>query len=82
MEALEYVKVHYSQMLDPRRDTRLNATVQVLGQSALVVDAKALYDAAQKPHVHNFDDKRTGIEVQVLKERMQACELSNLMRAA
>ncbi|CAK0870696.1 unnamed protein product, partial [Prorocentrum cordatum] len=25
-----------------------------------------------KPHVHNFDDKRTGIEVQVLKERMTA----------
>ncbi|CAK0812099.1 unnamed protein product [Prorocentrum cordatum] len=65
-------KVHYSLMLDPTRDPRLNGTMTVLGKSALVVDAKALYDAAQKPHVHNFDDKRTGIEVQVLKERMTA----------
>ena len=33
-------------------------------ESALIVDAKALYDAAQKEHVHN---RRTGIEVMVLK---------------
>ena len=40
--------------------------------SGLVIDAKALYDAARKVHVHNFEDKRTGIAVMVLKEKMKA----------
>jgi hypothetical protein len=46
--------------------------MQVLGPSAIVIDAKALYDAAKKEHVHNFEDKRTGIEVMVLKEKLKA----------
>eukprot|EP00959_Pyramimonas_sp_CCMP1952_P289053 6045295-Pyramimonas_sp.AAC.1 len=42
------------------------------GESALVVDAKALYDAAQKESITSFQDKRTGIEVLALRERMEA----------
>eukprot|EP00975_Prorocentrum_lima_P018632 3921010-Prorocentrum_lima.AAC.1 len=37
-----------------------------------MVDAKALYDASQKEHVHNFDDRRTGSEVMVLKQAMKS----------
>ena len=35
--------------------------MQWLGESALVIEAKALYDAAQKEHVLNFED-RHGVE--------------------
>eukprot|EP00959_Pyramimonas_sp_CCMP1952_P383362 8033021-Pyramimonas_sp.AAC.1 len=42
------------------------------GESALVVDAKALYDAAQKEGITSFQDKRTGIEVLALREMMEA----------
>ena len=58
--------------MDARRDPRTDHTMQVLGTSALVIDAAALYDATRKEHVHNFEDKRTGIEVMVLKEKMKA----------
>ena len=66
------MKTFWSRCLNHRRDPRADLTMQIVGRSALVVDAKALYDAAQKEHVHNFDDRRTGIEVMVLKERMKA----------
>jgi hypothetical protein len=72
VDALEFAKCFWSLSLDDRRDPRADHTMQVLGTSALVIDAKALYDAARKEHVHNFEDKRTGIEVMVLKEKMKA----------
>jgi hypothetical protein len=50
--------------------------MQWLGESALVIDAKALYGAAQKEHVHNFKDRSTGIEVMVLKQRMKAAAVT------
>eukprot|EP00959_Pyramimonas_sp_CCMP1952_P462549 9483432-Pyramimonas_sp.AAC.1 len=42
------------------------------GESALVVDAKALYGAAQKESITSFQDKWTGIEALALRERMEA----------
>ena len=72
VDALEFAKCFWSLCMDDRRDPRADHTMQVLGTSALVIDAKALFDAARKEHVHNFEDKRTGIEVMVLKEKMKA----------
>ena len=69
---MEFTKVFYSLAYDNRQDPRSDNTMCTMGPSALVIDAKALYDAAQKPHVHNFEDRRTGIEVMVVKERMTA----------
>jgi hypothetical protein len=59
-------------MLDPRQDPRRDETMQKANRSALIIDAKALFDAAQREHVGRIADKRTGIEVMVLKERMHA----------
>ena len=73
VDALEFVKTFYALMLDPRRDPRQDSTMQDLGMSALVVDAKALYDAAVKDGLSSVTDKRTAIEVTVIKERMRAC---------
>jgi hypothetical protein len=46
------------------------------GGCRLLVDAKALYNAAQKEHVRNFEDHRTGIEVMVMKQRMKAAAVN------
>ena len=73
VDALEFVKTFYALMLDPRRDPRQDSAMQDLGMSALVVDAKALYDAAVKDGLSSVTDKRTAIEVTVIKERMRAC---------
>ena len=72
VDALEFIKVFYSLMLDHRRDPRKDETMQMLGVSALVIDAKALYDAAVKDGVATATDKRTAIEIAVLRERMTA----------
>jgi hypothetical protein len=72
VDALEQVKVFWSLMQDPHLDPRADATMIAAGPSALLTDAKALYDASQKEHVGNFEDRRTGIEVMVIKERMAA----------
>ena len=76
VDALEFTKCFYSLCLDDRRDPNADWTMQCLLESALIVDAKALYDAAQKERVHNFEDRRTGIEVMVLKQRMHAAQIS------
>ena len=76
VDALEFTKCFYSLCLDNRRDPSADWTMQCLPESALIVDAKALYDAAQKEHVHNFEDRRTGIEVMVLKQRMHAAQVT------
>jgi hypothetical protein len=52
-DALEFAKCFWSLSLDDRRDPRADYTMQVLGPSAIVIDAKALYDAAKKEHVRN-----------------------------
>jgi hypothetical protein len=72
VDALELVKVYWSLLIDSTRDPTDDYTMQCIGDSALVIDAKALYDAAQKEQLHSFNDKRTGIEVMVLRERMRA----------
>ena len=46
--------------------------VLAAGGSALVIDAKALYDAAQKESITSFQDRRTAIEGLALRERMEA----------
>ncbi|CAK0855240.1 unnamed protein product, partial [Prorocentrum cordatum] len=53
-------------------DITKDESTHMAGESALVVDAKALYDAAQKESIISFQDKRTGIEVLALRERMEA----------
>ena len=72
VDALEFVKTFISLCEDNRRNPMADLTMQQLGPSALIIDAKALFDAAQKEHLHNFEDKRTGIEVMVLKQRTAA----------
>jgi hypothetical protein len=76
VDSPEYVKTFWALMRYPEADPREASTMELAGPSALVIDAKALYDAAQKEHVHNFAEKRTAIEMMVLKDRMRASQTS------
>ena len=54
VDALEYLMTLWSFMRDPPQDPRSDETAKAAGSSALVVDAKALYDAAQRENVSNI----------------------------
>ena len=72
-DALEYVKCFWATMLNPDLDPLEDASMHGT-QSALVVDAKALYDATKKDGVQGFLDKRTGIEILSLREHLEASQ--------
>ena len=46
----------------------------VISKTALVVDAKALYDSIRAEVSQLSGDKRTKIEVMIVKEKMQECQ--------
>eukprot|EP00975_Prorocentrum_lima_P026675 5608263-Prorocentrum_lima.AAC.1 len=49
--------------------------MQSAGPSCLMVDTKALYDASQKEHVHNLDDRRTFADgLTKTSARQQLCD--------
>ena len=72
LDALEYVKCLCALMRDPHADPMEGSTMHLRSQSLMVIDAKALYDAAQRDGVTSLTDKRTGIEVLSLRERLSA----------
>ena len=72
VDNLDYVKTFWQLMKNPWLDPRGEDTTQRAGPSCLIVDAKSLYDASQKEHIHNFQDRRTGIEVMVIKQTMRS----------
>ena len=71
-DSLEYVKSFWTLIRLPDKDPLDDATMHHSNESLLVVDAKALYDAAQRDGMTGFTDKRTGIEILSLRERLKA----------
>ena len=72
VDALELVMTTWSLARWPDLDPRDNSTMQAAGPSAIVVDAKSLHDALRREHMGAAADKRTGIELMVIKERLTA----------
>ena len=72
VDAMEHVLATWSLCRYPNMDPRADDTLKVAGPSALVLDAKSLYDALGREHMNSITDKRTGIELMVIKERLAA----------
>ena len=71
MDALEFAKRFWAAMnYDDVDATKQGERTRYAEEPVLVVDAKALYDAAQKESITSFQDQITGIEVTALRERM------------
>eukprot|EP00959_Pyramimonas_sp_CCMP1952_P372594 7802653-Pyramimonas_sp.AAC.1 len=66
MGGLEFAKRFWAAMIYDGAGVTKDECTRMAGESALVVDAKALYDAARKEGVASFQDKRTGIEALAL----------------
>ena len=72
VDAMEHVLATWSLCRYPNMDPRADDTLKVAGPSALVLDAKSLYDALGREHMNSITDKRIGIELMVIKERLAA----------
>ena len=72
VDAVDHLCVHWAHILDPHKPlAELMAQPSSL-EPTLVTDAKALYDSYQREALgNNLTDKRTGLEVKVMKERLQ-----------
>ena len=57
LDALQWVKVYWSLLTESTRDPSDDYTIQCIGNSALVIEAKALYDAAQKEQLHSSKEQ-------------------------
>ena len=70
VDAMECVEIFFDCGLNPELDPRTGEAL-TKWESALVIDAKALYDAARKENtIQSFDDRRAGIDIHILKRRM------------
>ncbi|CAJ1379598.1 unnamed protein product, partial [Effrenium voratum] len=70
LDELTLTKLFYSLMLNPDQDLRKSETVQAAGESAMVVDARALYDATQRETIQNAGDKRAAIQILCIKDAL------------
>ena len=70
LDELTLTKLFYSLMLNPDQDLRKSETVQAAGESAMVGDARALYDATQRETIQNAGDKRAAIEILCVKDAL------------
>ncbi|CAK0802739.1 unnamed protein product, partial [Prorocentrum cordatum] len=70
--AREFAKRSRAAMIYDGVGITMDESTHMAGESALVVDAKALYDAAQTEGITSFQDKRASIEVLALRERTAA----------
>ncbi|CAE6924520.1 GIP [Symbiodinium sp. CCMP2592] len=71
VDEMMLLRTMISLMLDPRQDPKDPATAKWVGEAAIVVDAKALYDALKRPGFNSQHDKRTGIEIICIQEELE-----------
>eukprot|EP00435_Cladocopium_sp_Y103_P048742 s282_g14.t1 len=70
MDALEYLMILWHGCMIPDFDLRYLDTQDIAMQSALVIDAKALFDSLKAEVPQLQGDKRTKIEVMITKQKM------------
>ena len=73
MDAMEYLMTFWQGCFDVAFELRNPGETGRIQESALVIDAKALYDSlkAEVPQIQG--DKRTKIEAMIIKEKMKEC---------
>ena len=72
VDALEWAKVFIALILQPDKKADDESLCRVLGQSPVVTDAKARYDASRSESAGlGLTEKRTAIELKILSERME-----------
>ena len=77
LDELVMIKTLTSLMFDSTSDPRADATAASCGRSAVVIDAKGLYDALKKDGIGSGADKRASIDILCTKEEISrlACDL-------
>ena len=73
VDALEWAKVFIGALLNPGRRIDDPTMCKEMGESPVITDAKALYDASRSASAGlGLSEKRTAIELNILNERMEA----------
>ena len=71
VDELMLLKTMISLMRDPDQDPKDPATARWLGQSAVVIDAKALYDSLKKKGFSSQQDRRSAIEIMCIQQEIE-----------
>ncbi|CAE7942329.1 GIP [Symbiodinium necroappetens] len=71
VDEMMLLRTMISMMLDPRQDPKDPVTARWVGEAAVVVGAKALYDALKRPGFNSQHDKRTGVEIICIQEELE-----------
>ena len=75
VDELEWCKVFVAALLNPTLAIEGQEALQKLGSSPVVTDAKSLYDAARSiTPSSKLSEKRTAIEIAIIRDRMQALD--------
>eukprot|EP00959_Pyramimonas_sp_CCMP1952_P135616 2837463-Pyramimonas_sp.AAC.1 len=74
MGALEFAKRFWAPLTHDNANVHTDEITHNARKSALVIDAKALCDAAKKESITSFQDKRTRTEALTLRKRMDAIQ--------
>ena len=73
VDALEWAKLFFAALLYPDRPIDDPTLYKEMGESVVVTDARALYDASRSASAGlGLQEKRTAIELSILNERMEA----------
>ena len=70
LDELLMMKTMLALLRDPNADPRDHKVSADICESAIVIDAKGLYDALQKEGIGSAADKRAGIEIMCIKEEL------------
>ena len=75
VDELEWLKVFNAALVNPLVDIQDDETMKKTGESALVTDAKSLFDASKSMSSGlKLSEKRTAIEVAIVKQRLRAMD--------
>ena len=73
IDTLEWIRIFWSLLLWPTLRYEEDAILSKTGESPILTDAKALYDAVKNLAAANkVSDRRTAIEVNIIRDRLQA----------
>lgn len=75
MDSLEYLRTSFQGCPSPGYELHFGGK-WIIAETALVIDAKALYDSIRAEILQLTGDKRTKVEVMIIKEKMAECQTS------
>ncbi|CAK0900306.1 unnamed protein product, partial [Prorocentrum cordatum] len=74
MDTREFAKRFWAALIYDIVNVNVDESTHYAGESALAIEAKALDDATKKDIITSFQDKRPGIKVLALRERIEATQ--------